>query len=84
MDQTITENRKVYAIMSLGEAEGYPMEKAWSRPELIVLVRQKPEEAVLQNCKGGTPGGAYQNNLNCSAAPGIPTQCGECQALGAS
>jgi len=25
--------------------------KAWVEPELIVLVRSKPEEAVLGNCK---------------------------------
>jgi len=28
--------------------------KAWVTPELIVLVRSKPEEAVLAACKGGT------------------------------
>lgn len=26
--------------------------KAWKKPELIVLVRSKPEEAVLVACKG--------------------------------
>jgi len=26
--------------------------KAWVEPELIVLVRSKPEEAVLGTCKG--------------------------------
>ncbi len=25
--------------------------KQWTKPELIVLVRSKPEEAVLTNCK---------------------------------
>ena len=31
--------------------------KAWEKPELIVLVRSKPEEAVLITCKdGGTSG----------------------------
>ena len=28
-----------------------PMRRAWSRPELIVLVRRGPEEAVLSACK---------------------------------
>ena len=28
-----------------------PVRRAWSRPELIVLVRSKPEEAVLGTCK---------------------------------
>ncbi len=27
--------------------------KEWTEPELIVLVRNKPEEAVLLNCKIG-------------------------------
>jgi hypothetical protein len=26
--------------------------KAWVEPELIVLVRNKPEEGVLSSCKG--------------------------------
>ena len=28
-----------------------PTRRAWSRPELIVLVRSRPEEAVLDACK---------------------------------
>jgi hypothetical protein len=32
--------------------------KQWTKPELIVLVRSKPEEAVLTTCKGGTAGPA--------------------------
>ena len=28
-----------------------PTRRAWSRPELIVLVRSGPEEAVLTTCK---------------------------------
>ena len=27
------------------------VEKEWTKPELIVLVRNKPEEAVLAACK---------------------------------
>jgi hypothetical protein len=27
--------------------------KAWVTPELIVLLRGRPEEAILQGCKGG-------------------------------
>lgn len=30
--------------------------KAWSRPQLIVLVRSNAEEAVLGACKDSTPG----------------------------
>jgi hypothetical protein len=28
--------------------------KTWKTPELIVIVRSKPEESVLVTCKGGT------------------------------
>jgi len=28
--------------------------KAWKTPELIILVRSKPQEAVLTACKGET------------------------------
>ncbi|MCI0475157.1 MAG: hypothetical protein L0Y55_02830 [Anaerolineales bacterium] len=28
--------------------------KEWTKPELLVLVRSKPEEAVLGFCKGGS------------------------------
>ena len=37
--------------------------RAWSRPELIVLVRSRPEEAVLAVCKisGGYTGPAAGN-----------------------
>jgi hypothetical protein len=31
--------------------------KAWQKPELIVLVRSKPEEAVLTVCKNATAAG---------------------------
>jgi len=36
-------------------------QKMWVKPELIILVRSKPEEAVLGSCKtttGGTDFGA--------------------------
>ena len=29
--------------------------KTWMTPQLIVLVRSRPEEAVLSVCKTGTP-----------------------------
>ena len=29
--------------------------KAWKKPALIALVRGKPEERVLQGCKGAPP-----------------------------
>jgi len=37
-----------------------PTRRAWSRPELIVIVRSGPEEAVLAVCKTiGTMGTGY-------------------------
>jgi hypothetical protein len=38
------------------------MEKqAWQKPELIVLVRSYPEEAVLANCKATAMGSSSPN-----------------------
>jgi len=51
--------------------------KAWVEPELIVLVRSKPEEAVLDTCKYGTtipdsgPASNYRDcNLGCVVCTG--------------
>jgi len=33
-------------------------QKAWRKPELIVLVRSKPEEGVLAACKFPASGGS--------------------------
>ena len=52
-----------------------PTRRAWSKPELIVLVRGKPEEAVLGACKTTGTGtashsddfGCAEWNLGCSA-----------------
>lgn len=38
------------------------MKKKWEKPELVILVRSKTEEGVLEICKiyeGGAPGGPY-------------------------
>lgn len=46
------------------------LKKDWQKPELIVLVRSKPEEAVLGTCKGTiattAPG---PNGRLCASAP---------------
>ena len=42
--------------------------RAWSRPELIVLVRTRPEEAVLSTCKDVNTGGPQTGQSNCSGA----------------
>jgi hypothetical protein len=39
--------------------------KAWVEPELIVLVRSKPEEAVLGGCKGGISEGPSNDSGIC-------------------
>jgi hypothetical protein len=37
-------------------SDGMKNKKTWSKPELIALVRGKPEEAVLLVCKGAGTG----------------------------
>jgi hypothetical protein len=40
--------------------------KTWSKPELIVLVRGKPEESVLAGCKFlGSGSGSDGRNSSC-------------------
>lgn len=51
----------------------------WGKPKLIVLVRGKPEERVLTNCKltvGGTGAG------NSNAACNLVSNCKKCSAQG--
>jgi hypothetical protein len=47
---------------------------AWKKPELTVLVRSRPEEAVLAGCKTLGQSGPVKNH--CNAATGS----GDCQA----
>jgi len=59
---------------------------AWKQPELIVLVRSRPEENVLRHCKYNSAPlgvGDVQNILGhgCQADTG---GCGACQSLGGS
>ncbi len=50
--------------------------KVWSKPELIVLVRSNPEEAVLSACKRGGRDGPYitedGKGGKCNQNPTIP------------
>lgn len=56
-----------------------PAKQAWSKPELVVLVRGKPEEAVLSSCKGdGPPTSSGQGWGMCAV------NCGNCQLIGTS
>jgi hypothetical protein len=42
------------------------MKRLWEKPKLVVLVRGKPEEAVLNFCKKGQAVGGPQNvNKGC-------------------
>jgi hypothetical protein len=43
--------------------------KQWTKPELIVLVRSNPVEAVLTGCKGAGQFGAGVNNDGCFDNP---------------
>ena len=45
-----------------------PTRRAWRSPELIVLVRSGPEEAVLTACKGTSSGGPTSLDGNCTDA----------------
>jgi len=56
--------------------------KAWSKPELTVLVRSRPEEAVLNGCKMETandgPGGGV---ATCHEWNPKQEKCGESSCL---
>ena len=51
-------------------------QKVWVKPELIILVRSKPEEAVLIACKGGgTPSPLSQGGLCTGLFGGFCLEC---------
>ncbi len=54
------------------------MKKVWEKPELVVLVRGKPEESVLASCKGGSILVASNSgkDLCCNL-----NQCSKCSAV---
>ena len=55
--------------------------KEWQKPELIVLVRSRPEEAVLVGCKatGVVPVVNNWDDNRCKIS-----ECGTCNAHGTS
>jgi hypothetical protein len=57
------------------------MKKAWEKPQLIVLVRSTPEEAVLTGCKNANVSGPGVGAQNCT--PG-DVACIECDTYPAS
>ena len=58
------------------------MEKIiWEKPKLIVLTRNKPQEAVLFTCKGGSiDGSSTGTNTKCELK--FLDVCGICHATG--
>ena len=57
--------------------------KAWVEPELIVLVRSKPEEAVLGTCKMNDDIGGFSDAQGrCAYMPVM--SCSACQTSGPS
>jgi hypothetical protein len=58
------------------------MEKrTWQKPELIVLVRNRPEEAVLESCKGD---GSFAYNMNVNACRVEECTTGTCDVIAPS
>lgn len=57
--------------------------KKWDKPELIVLVRGKPEEMVLAQCKGGAFVGPsmIRSGLGCRT---VGVVCNLCDAVTSS
>ena len=59
--------------------------KVWVEPELIVLVRHNPEEAVLANCKHGVGvGGGGPVTEGYGAICSTSLSCGQCDNFGDS
>ena len=54
------------------------MMKSWKTPKLVILVRGKPQERILEFCKNlaGGPFGPGSNNPGCYVEEGTP--CVEC------
>lgn len=51
------------------------MNKAWTRPKLIVLVRSESQEAILSACKAEAGIGASDHFAGCYVE-GPPAMCG--------
>lgn len=53
--------------------------KKWTKPELIILLKGRPEEAILAGCKGGDTAGPQSDYELCDSAI---TECsGQCDAI---
>jgi hypothetical protein len=54
------------------------MKKAWEKPKLVVLVRGKPEEAILNGCKdwaGPPPNGPVSDYTQCMEGTANCIEC---------
>jgi hypothetical protein len=50
----------------------------WKTPEMIALVRNKPEEQVLAVCKGGGVHGSFlDHDDKCHSDSGCTTECSD-------
>jgi len=56
--------------------------KKWSTPQLVVLVRGKPEEGVLAACKYSNKSGATQAAYNAQYC--VSGYCAQCNVFAAS
>ena len=61
--------------------------KTWQKPQLIVLVRNRPEEAILAACKSNSTGTDPESvNMGCwgVGAPPLASFCTFCHVIGDS
>jgi hypothetical protein len=48
------------------------LKKKWKKPELQVIIRNRPEEAVLTGCKELNFAGASNSNNSCMTQLSVP------------
>lgn len=53
-----------------------PTRRVWSRPELVVLVRSGPQEAVLTECRTTSEADGPSADLGGCFSTGVCTPCG--------
>jgi hypothetical protein len=60
--------------------------KTWERPRLIVLVRGRPEEALIIYCKGTGTGDPTSYYTSCDQPPvaSATVLCNDCYMISAS
>ena len=53
--------------------------KKWVKPELVVLVRRKPEEGILTNCRWGGVSGSFSESEHIACYFKTDGSCDWCQ-----